>query len=78
MLSLKTKLTALCHPIVPFVSVTDGNAHPRFPLTLLSFWLLTEDELDDLAYFYHQVTTSDIKYRYPHPVDWDLDASPGS
>lgn len=65
------KLTQLRLPLAPLVRLTTGTVHPRFPSTLLHFWLLTDAELDSLATFYHQrAPTSAWTTRYPCPVSW--------
>jgi len=54
MSNLATKLAYLSRPLTPFVSLSTGDLYLKFPKTLLSFWSLTESELDDLAFFYQQ------------------------
>jgi hypothetical protein len=58
-------------PLAPLVRLTTGDIHPAFPLTLLNFWLLTSEQLDDLAHFYHQRTPSEWSGHYPCPVTWE-------
>jgi hypothetical protein len=41
--------------IVPLISMSSGLVHPHFPTTLLRYYLLTHDQLDSLARWYHQV-----------------------
>jgi hypothetical protein len=43
-------------PLVPLVSVTSGLPHPDFPCSLLQYHLLTDEQLDSLARWYHQVS----------------------
>lgn len=43
-------------PLVPLISVSTGLAHPSFPTSLLQYHLLTHEQLDSLAKWYHQVT----------------------
>jgi hypothetical protein len=57
-------------PLAPLVRLTTGEVHPDFPNTLLNFWLLTSDQLDELAHFYHQRTPSIWSAHYPCPVVW--------
>lgn len=65
------KLTQLRLPLAPLVRLTTGTVHPRFPPTLLHFWLLTDAELDSLATFYHQRAPACAwTSRYPCPVAW--------
>ncbi|EXJ57933.1 hypothetical protein A1O7_05356 [Cladophialophora yegresii CBS 114405] len=42
-------------PLVPLISVATGLPHPQFPTSLLQYHLLTHDQLDSLARWYHQV-----------------------
>ena len=67
---LHAKLAQMRLPLAPLVQLTTGATHPSFPPTLLSFWLLTEPELESLAHFYHQRTPCDWTWRYPCPVAW--------
>ncbi|KAL2756412.1 hypothetical protein ACRALDRAFT_1081720 [Sodiomyces alcalophilus JCM 7366] len=67
----KEKLRQLAQPLAPLVQMTSGAVHPRFPRTLLGFWLLTDAELDDLARFYHQRDPGPWKMQYPCPVTWE-------
>lgn len=59
--------------LAPLVQLTTGHIHPDFPATLLNFWLLTSDQLDELAHFYHQRTPSLWSAHYPCPVVWGRD-----
>ncbi|KAL9020972.1 MAG: hypothetical protein Q9185_001799 [Variospora sp. 1 TL-2023] len=64
----RRKLTHLCTPLAPLLSVTSGAAHPAFPRTMLHYNLLTEDQLNELAHHYHQRTPSQWSLCYPLPV----------
>lgn len=57
-------------PLRPFISCVDGKQHPDFPLNLLAFHLLTSQQLDNLARFYHQVLprVKESTY-YPRPME---------
>jgi hypothetical protein len=68
--ALQAKISQMALPLVPLVRLTTGDIHPYFPTTLLNFWLLTSDQLDELAHFYHQRTPSIWSARYPCPVVW--------
>lgn len=68
--ALKAKIEQMALPLAPLVRLTTGQVHPAFPLTLLNFWLLNSEQLDDLAHFYHQRTPSDWSAHYPCPVIW--------
>lgn len=64
------KLRQMVLPLAPLVQLTTGRVHPRFPDTLLNFWLLTDAELESLASFYHQRTPCTWTRHYPCPVAW--------
>lgn len=71
--ALATKIEQLrlaLYPIYP-VHIPDGSPHPRFPRTLLHFWLLTEDEIDSFAHYYSQSTPSVFTCEYPAPMGWE-------
>jgi hypothetical protein len=56
-LNLPAYANAVSHlrtPLVPLISVTTGFSHPQFPRSLLQYHLLTHDQLDSLARWYHQ------------------------
>lgn len=72
---LDQKIRKMALPLQPLVSITNGRYHPAFPMTLLNFWVLTSDQLDDIAHFYHQRTPSLFTEKYPCPVEWRRDAS---
>ena len=67
---LAEKIRQLALPLQALVQVTTGAAHPDFPRTLLAYWLLTDEQLDDLAAFYHQKVRCDWTLEYPCPVPW--------
>ncbi|KAK4159163.1 hypothetical protein QBC43DRAFT_132594 [Cladorrhinum sp. PSN259] len=66
----RAKLSQMSLRLAPLVQLTSGQIHPSFPQTLLSFWLLTEAQLDSLAHFYHQRTPCQWTRHYPCPVYW--------
>jgi hypothetical protein len=68
--ALQAKICQMALPLAPLVRLTTGDIHPYFPSTLLNFWLLTSDQLDELAHFYHQRTPSVWSAHYPCPVVW--------
>ncbi|KAK0633437.1 hypothetical protein B0T14DRAFT_399680, partial [Immersiella caudata] len=68
--ALQSKLAQMRLTLAPLVQLTTGEIHPSFPSTLLSFWLLTDPELEELASFYHQRTPCQWTWRYPCPVRW--------
>ncbi|KAI0176284.1 hypothetical protein GGR52DRAFT_571249 [Hypoxylon sp. FL1284] len=71
--AFREKLAQMALPLAPLVQLTTGAVHPAFPGTLLSFWLLTDAELEQLAHFYHQRTPCRWTYHYPCPVPWSSD-----
>lgn len=68
--SLDGKLKQMALPLAPLVQLTSGHVHPAFPSTLLHFWLLTDDQLDQIAHFYHQRTPCQWTRHYPCPITW--------
>ncbi|KAL2156988.1 hypothetical protein VTH06DRAFT_8829 [Thermothelomyces fergusii] len=68
--ALQRKLAQMALRLSPLVQITTGRVHPAFPRTLLAFWLLTEEQLDALAHFYHQRTPCQWTWQYPCPVPW--------
>ena len=65
-----TKLKQMALPLRPLVEIRGGQVHPAFPTTILNFWLLTDEQLDELAHFYHQRTPSQYSMGYPCPITW--------
>ena len=62
-------LQHLCTPLIPLVSVSTGLAHPEFPTSLLQYHLLTHEQVDDLARWYHQVSPPVAEtWKYPCPI----------
>lgn len=68
--ALRAKIAQMALPLAPLVRLTTGEVHPYYPSTLLNFWLLTSEQLDELAQFYHQRTPSVWSSQYPCPVTW--------
>ncbi|KAI1356521.1 hypothetical protein F5Y01DRAFT_323913 [Xylaria sp. FL0043] len=73
--AFKQKLDQMALPLAPLVQLPTGKIHPSFPMTLLKFWLLTDEELEELAHFYHQRTPNQYTLHYPCPVNWSSDMS---
>ncbi|RBR24828.1 uncharacterized protein FIESC28_02396 [Fusarium coffeatum] len=71
--NLQRKLEQMALPLAPLVQLTTGAVHPSFPTTVLNFWLLTDEQLESLAQFYHQRTPSPWTNQYPCPVTWRSD-----
>lgn len=69
-LALDSKLRQMALPLAPLVQLTSGHVHPAFPPTLLNFWLLTDDQLDQIAHFYHQREPCQWTRHYPCPITW--------
>ena len=67
---LDKKLKQMALPLAPLVQLSTGQIHPAFPNTLLNFWLLTDEQLDQLARFYHQRTPCMWTAHYPCPITW--------
>lgn len=62
----RNAITHLSTPLVPLISVTTGFPHPEFPRSLLQYHLLTHEQLDSLARWYHQVEPSvEESWMYP-------------
>jgi hypothetical protein len=58
--------------LAPIYPLPQGNPHPSFPTTILQFWLLTEDEIDTMASYYHQTSPSNEWHnQYPVTMRWD-------
>lgn len=78
--ALAHKLRQMALPLSPLVQLTTGAVHPNFPTNVLQFWLLTDDQLESLAGFYHQTDVapggrqSPWATQYPCPVRWQSDA----
>ena len=45
----------LATKLIPLISVSTGLPHPAFPRSLLQYHLLTHEQLNELAVYYHQV-----------------------
>lgn len=71
--ALATRIAALKMDLAPLVPMPTGDAHPAFPRTLLAYHLLTEDELDSIAHYYHQSTPGIWTHQYPACMNWDKD-----
>ena len=69
--NLARKLEQMALPLAPLVQLTTGAIHPAFPTTVLNFWLLTNEQLEDLAHFYHQKTPCPWTVQYPCPITWN-------
>ncbi|KAK4498772.1 hypothetical protein PRZ48_009282 [Zasmidium cellare] len=71
--TLSKKIETLQLRLAPLVPLPTGPPHPAFPKTLMAFHLLTEDELDSIAHYYHQSTPGPWTQHYPANMNWDKD-----
>lgn len=71
--TLAKKIATLQLRLAPLVPLPSGPPHPAFPKTLMAFHLLTEDELDSIAHYYHQSTPGPWSNHYPSNMNWDKD-----
>ena len=72
---LQPVITRLQYPLAPLHPLPDGAPHPAFPVTLLHYHLLTEDQLNSIAQYYHQDVRSPCVWMhgYPTTMNWDRD-----
>ncbi|KAK5124146.1 hypothetical protein LTR85_001849 [Meristemomyces frigidus] len=68
---LAKKIATLRLKLAPLVPLPSGPPHPSFPKTLMAFHLLSEDELDSIAHYYHQSTPGPWSNHYPANMNWD-------
>ncbi|KAK8175445.1 hypothetical protein IWX90DRAFT_411989 [Phyllosticta citrichinensis] len=59
--------------LCPLYPMPCGPPHPDFPKSLLHFWLLNEEQLDNIAAYYHQTTANQWTELYPCPMHWDVE-----
>lgn len=71
--ALAKKIATLQLRLAPLIPLPSGPPHHAFPKTLLAFHLLTEDELDSIAHYYHQSTPGPWSDHYPANMNWDKD-----
>jgi len=61
--------------IAPIVHVETGIAPSPFPRTMLQLFLLTEQQLDNMAAYYSQTipepTPTSLAFAYPETMDWN-------
>ncbi|KAK4629398.1 hypothetical protein CLAFUW4_08207 [Fulvia fulva] len=70
--ALEKKIATLQLRLAPLVPLPGGlPPHPDFPKTLMAFHLLTEDQLDSIAHYYHQSTPGPFTNNYPANMNWD-------
>jgi hypothetical protein len=68
--AFRDKIRKMARSLSPLVQVDTGRIHPDFPRYLVNFWLLTHDQLDSLAEFYHQRHVGPLTFEYPIRVQW--------
>ncbi|THW77374.1 hypothetical protein D6D19_02304 [Aureobasidium pullulans] len=68
---LAARIAHLKLRLAPLVPLPTGSPHPDFPKTLLDYHLLTEEQLDGIASYYHQSTPSIWTHQYPACMNWD-------
>ncbi|KAJ6015430.1 hypothetical protein N7540_010021 [Penicillium herquei] len=57
-------------PLHPLRSCTSNQAPANFPKTVFAWQVLTNEQLDDLARFFHQTSPPTLETRnYPLPID---------
>lgn len=73
--SLAPIITRLQYRLQPLHPLPEGAPHPSFPDTLLHYHLLTEDQLDSMAVYYHQNISSPCIWtqQYPANMNWDAE-----
>jgi len=64
---LQPYLDHLSTPLQPLVSCIEGRVHPDFPRTLLQYHLLTSNQLDNLAWHFHQISPPIPEFAY-YPI----------
>lgn len=67
---LQAKIAQMTLLLAPLVRLTSGDVHPAFPKMLVSYWLLTDSQLEELSHFYHQRTPCELTRHYPCPMGW--------
>ncbi|KAH7033967.1 hypothetical protein B0J12DRAFT_582444 [Macrophomina phaseolina] len=67
-------IQSLCRRIHPLLEVRTGDAHTKFPRTMLHYYLLTEKQLDSIAAYYSQAARDEYSGSYPRPIDWNNEA----
>ncbi|KAH6970440.1 hypothetical protein BKA56DRAFT_496215 [Ilyonectria sp. MPI-CAGE-AT-0026] len=73
--NLASKLEQMAQRLFPLVDLDQGLVHPAFPQTVLSFWLLTDEQLESLAQFYHQKILNQYTDLYPCKITWRCNMS---
>jgi len=68
--AFREKICKMALPLSPLVQVDTGRIHPDFPRYLINYWLLSHDQLDSLATFYHQRFVGSLTFEYPLRVEW--------
>lgn len=73
--ALANKINQMRLTIAPIVHIHTGEPASPFPLTMLQLFLLNEPQLDAMAAYYSQTSTSpsptSLKFAYPQTMDWN-------
>jgi len=69
--ALQTKIAHMKLKLAPIYPLPAGPPHSSFPSTLLQYWLLTEQEIDSMAAYYHQTSPNPWTCQYPANMRWD-------
>ncbi|KAF1912322.1 hypothetical protein BDU57DRAFT_542167 [Ampelomyces quisqualis] len=69
---LAEKIAQMRLTIAPIVHVRTGLPGLAYPSMMLQLFLLTEDQLDQLAHFYSQSTPDALTHEYPQTMNWSL------
>lgn len=73
--ALAAKIAQMRLPLSPLVRLDDGRMHPWFPTSVLRYWLLTDEQCEALASFYHQRSPGPWSMHYPCPIKWNSHCS---
>lgn len=69
--AIRKKIAHLQFQLAPLVPLPEGPPHPDFPKSLLTYYLLTEEQLDAIAHHYGQSTPGFWTALYPANMNWD-------
>ncbi len=69
-ITFRKKLHEMRGPLAPLVPISTSVSHPAFSNTILQFWPLTEEELDEMAEFYHPAADHRYSNWHPKRIKW--------